>query len=71
MAEEKYNAGHHAGATPAARMANQMKPSNVPGHAQMTEGSGPTRRVTTIHHTGNVRAHGAGPLSRGGEGGRE
>lgn len=68
MAEEKYNPGHHAGATPAARMANQMKPSNVPGHAAMTEGSGPTRRVTTIHHTGNVKAHG-GPLSpKGGMG---
>ncbi len=50
------------------RIANRLRPSNdhsTAAHAAV-HGSGPTRTVTTVHHGGNVKAHGGvGPLGDG------
>jgi hypothetical protein len=44
------------------RVRNRLKPSaepqRSPGAPQVTLGSGPTRTVTTIHHSANTRQHG-------------
>jgi hypothetical protein len=59
--EVKYDTTHHAGATPEARIRNRLKPSAEPQRgpgAQVTNGSGPTRTVTTIHQSANTRQHG-------------
>jgi hypothetical protein len=61
MAEERYDKSHHAGGTPEARIANRLKPSAEPqrgSDSQVTHGTGPTRTVTTIHHSANTRQHG-------------
>ena len=53
--EVKYDTKHHAGATPEARIANRLKPSagDDCGDVQVTKGTGPTRTVTSIHHSGH------------------
>jgi hypothetical protein len=42
------------GSTAASRIAARLRPSNDTKHAQtvVTHGSGPTRAVTSIHHSG-------------------
>jgi hypothetical protein len=65
MADERYNAGHHAGGTPQERIANRLKNSGEGSGASVTvkHGEGPTRTVTNIHHSGQ-----RGPM--GNEGGK-
>jgi hypothetical protein len=55
MGEVKYDTSHHAGATAAERIANRLKPSagDDCGDVQVTKGTGPTRTVTSIHHSGH------------------
>jgi hypothetical protein len=52
------------------RIRNRLKPSaepqRSPGAPQVTVGTGPTRTVTTIHHTANTRQHGEGHSGEGG-----
>jgi hypothetical protein len=53
MAEVKYDTGHHAGATPEARIANRLRNSGGdtnPDHC-IQKGDGPTRTYTNIHHS--------------------
>jgi hypothetical protein len=54
----------------AKRIADRLRPSNDHGTADHhhVAGSGPTRTSTTIHHGGDVKAH--GPLGEG-EGGSQ
>jgi hypothetical protein len=51
------------------RVRNRLKPSaepqRSPGAPQVTVGTGPTRTVTTIHHTANTRQHGEGHPGEG------
>jgi hypothetical protein len=65
MAQEvKYNAGHHAGSTPEARIANRLKNSGGEEADHVVQkGSGPTRTYTNIHNPGSARQHGG--LNRG------
>ena len=61
MAEERYNRGHHAGASAEERIRNRLKTSAEPQRgsgAQVKLGDGPTRVVTTVHPQGNTRQHG-------------
>ena len=61
MAEERYDRGHHASATPEERIRNRLKTSAEPQRgsgAQVKLGDGPTRTVTTVHPSGNTRQHG-------------
>jgi hypothetical protein len=60
VAEIKYNTGHHAGATPEARIRN--RPRNSGGEeADVITKTGDSARRTfhNIHHTGNVMQRGA------------
>jgi hypothetical protein len=61
MAQEvKYNANHHAGATPEARIANRLRNSGGEGadhHA--VHGTGPTRTHSNIHNSGSAKRHGS------------
>jgi hypothetical protein len=50
------------------RIRDRLKPSAEPQRGagpQVTVGSGPTRTVTTIHHTANTRQHGQGDPGEG------
>jgi hypothetical protein len=50
------------------RIRDRLKPSAEPQRGagpQVTVGSGPTRTVTTIHHTANTRRHGEGHPGEG------
>jgi hypothetical protein len=60
MAQEvKYNTGHHAGATPEARIANRLKNSGgEEADHSVVHGTGPTRTWTNLHNTGSARRHG-------------
>jgi len=62
MAEEKYDRGHHLGATPEERIRNRLKtstePQRGPGSHQVTVGNSPNRTVTTVHPNANTRQHG-------------
>jgi hypothetical protein len=60
MVETKYNTGHHAGATPEARIANRLKNSGGEEADHIVQkGSGPTRTFTNIHNPGSARQHGS------------
>jgi hypothetical protein len=61
MAQEvKYNANHHAGATPEARISNRLRNSGgEEADTIVKKGDGPTRTFTNIHHPGSARQHGS------------
>jgi hypothetical protein len=43
------------------RIANRLKPScGGDADVEVTKGSGPTRTVTAIHHSGSAKQHGEG-----------
>jgi hypothetical protein len=67
MAQEvRYNTGHHAGATPEARIANRLRNSGGEEADHIVQkGSGPTRIFTNIHHPGSARQHGSGNPGEG------
>jgi hypothetical protein len=67
MAQEvKYDRGHHAGATPEARIANRLKNSGgEEADHSVVHGTGPTRTWTNLHHPGSARRHGAGNPGEG------
>jgi hypothetical protein len=82
MVEERYDRNHHAGGTPEERIRNRLRPSAEPQRgtgAQVKLGDGPTRVITTVHRSGNMRQHGEdakgvgidgrerGPANRSGE----
>ena len=60
MGETKYDTGHHAGATPEARIANRLRNSGDTVNVQhsVVHGTGPTRTHTNIHHS-RVHSYGA------------
>jgi hypothetical protein len=49
----------------AQRIADRLKPSSSPDAANtsVTHGTGPTRTVTTVHHSGHQHRH--GPANEG------
>jgi len=53
------------------RIADRLRPSNEHGTAdhRSVQGTGPTRVHTTIHHSGQNKPHGGGPLGGGDLGG--
>jgi hypothetical protein len=55
--EVKYNANHHSGGTPEARIASRLRNSgdtkNADHHA--VHGTGPERAHTNIHHSRNLQ----------------
>jgi hypothetical protein len=65
MGETKYNTGHHAGATPEARIANRLRNSGDTANAErsVVHGTGPTRTHTNIHHS-RVHSYGADAKGR-------
>jgi hypothetical protein len=49
MAEIKYDPSHHAGKNAEERIASRLKGSGIPGQGgSATQGSGPTRTITTF-----------------------
>ena len=58
--EVKYNASHHAGATPEQRIAARLRNSGDCDNADavVQKGEGPTRAITNIHHSGSAGQHG-------------
>jgi hypothetical protein len=66
MPEIKYDRGHHAGATPEARIANRLRNSGGEEADRIVQkGSGPTRVFHNIHNPGSARRHGAGNPGEG------
>jgi hypothetical protein len=64
--EVKYDRGHHAGATPEARIANRLRNSGGEEADHVVQkGSGPTRTFTNIHHPGSARRHGQPNVGEG------
>jgi hypothetical protein len=73
MVEERYDRGHHSGASAEQRIRNRLKPSAEPQRgdgAQVTVGNSPNRTITTIHKSANTRQHGDGRCGEGKIGGR-
>jgi hypothetical protein len=62
--EVKYDTSHHAGSTPAARIANRLKNSGDTEHAHhvVQTGNSPNRVFTNIHHS---RQHKYGEDAKG------
>jgi hypothetical protein len=54
--EVKYDKGHHAGATPEARIANRLRNSGDTKNADhvVQTGHSPTRVFHNVHHTRNT-----------------
>ena len=66
MPEIKYDRGHHAGATPEARIASRLRNSGGEEADHIVQkGSGPTRVFHNIHNPGSARRHGAGNPGEG------
>ena len=59
----------HPGKSMEQRVADRLKPSCDSGDVRTTHGTGPTRTVTSIHHSGSVKQHGEGHKGEGAIGG--
>jgi hypothetical protein len=49
----RYDTGHHAGATPEARIANRLRNSGKGADHVVQKGTGPTRTFTNVHNSAN------------------
>jgi hypothetical protein len=61
----------HSGKSMEQRVADRLKPSCGDADVQVTHGTGPTRTVTAIHHSGSAKQHGAGHPGEGDIDGRK
>ena len=55
----------HSGKSMEQRIADHLKPSCGDADVQVTKGTGPTRTVTAIHHSGSAKRHGEGNPGEG------
>jgi hypothetical protein len=60
MPEIKYDRGHHAGATPEARIGNRLRNSGDAQNADsvVVKGNSPNRTITNVHLSGSAKQHG-------------
>ena len=67
MNDVGYDRGHHAGATPEARIRNRLRNSggdHAPSGGSVQTGQGPNRTITNLHPYGS--RNGDGPYGKGG-----